>query len=144
MREIAFSIPLSGVIRIEDGSIRITVNRAETMVDLAAATQAGRRPSFGPGKTMFDVLLEVAREVAAEHGSFSAADLYHRALELHPDLKRGSWSARIIASAPDHPSHNNYGARRDYLTYTGRGRYRLKPEYSGGSDSGTLFATEGS
>ncbi len=144
MREIAFSIPLSGTIRIEDGSIQITVNRAETMVDLAAAIQAGRRLSFGPGRTMFDVLLEVAREVGESQGSFTAADLYHRALELHPDLKRGSWSARVIASAPDHPSYSNYGARRDYLTYTGRGRYRLKTEYSGGSDSGTPFATRGS
>jgi hypothetical protein len=143
MREIAFSIPVSGTIRIEDDSIRIMVNRSETTVDLAAAIQASRRPDFGPGKTMFDVLLEVALEVAAEQGSFTAADLYHRALEMYPDLKRGSWSARVIASAPNHPSYSNYGARRDYLVYTGRGRYRLKPEHSGGSDSGTVFDTRG-
>ncbi len=131
MQEISFSIPVSGIIQIGEGSITIIVNRAETTISFEPVKEEAGRLSLGKGRTLFDVILETSIEVAKNSvtESFSAAELYHNAREKYPNLKRGTWSSHMIASAPNHPSHKHHGSHRDYFRYAGDGQYRLDPKH---------------
>ena len=131
MQEISFSIPVSGVIQISDGSITVIVNRAETSISFEPVKEEAGRLSLGKGRTLFDVILETAKVVAKDSVTeeFSAAELYHSALEKYPELKRSTWNSHMIASAPNHPSHKHHRSHRDYFRYAGDGMYRLDPKY---------------
>lgn len=137
MREIAFSIPVSGLIRIEDGSITIRVNQAETNVRFEPEAKGMERFALESGRTMFDLVLEAARNVVRQKGEnrFSAAELYHEALGQHSELKRNSFTSHVIACAPNHPSYRHYTAKRDYFSYIGEGLYRLSGEYVTGAST---------
>jgi len=136
MQEIPFSLPVTGIIRIEEGSISITINRAETIINFQPP-QKQERISLGKGRTVFDIVLETAQEAVrrTKKNRFSAAQLYGVALERYPELKRNSWVSHIIASAPNHTSHQHYGTKRDYLRYFGNGSYSLNPKYMGNNKS---------
>ena len=137
MREVPFSIPVSGVVRIDGDVVTITVNRAETTVTLEPEVTPGRRISLEPGKTMFDIILGAARVVVQRKGfnRFSAPELYHEALEKYPELKRGSFMSRVIASTPDHPSYKHYASNRDFFSRISLGLYRLNDRYLAGETS---------
>jgi hypothetical protein len=130
MQEIPFSVPISGVIRIEEGSITITINKAETIISFQPP-QKQKRISLEKGRTVFDIVLETAQEVVrrTKENRFSAAQLYGVALERYPELKRNSWGSHIIASGAGHPSQRYYGSRRDYFDYIGDGTYKLNAKY---------------
>ncbi len=132
MKEIPFSIPVSGIVRIDGDQATIIVNRAETIVSLWPEKVSGKRTPLEPGKTMYDVILETAREVIRRKGfnRFSAADLYSVAREKYPGLKRGSFMSRVIACTPDHPSYRHHKSRRDYLSRIGTGLYWLNEQYT--------------
>ena len=131
MREIPFSIPVSGVIRIDGDSVTIIVNKAETNISLWTEAQLGKRISLEPGMTMYDIILETAREVIQRKGfnRFTAPELYAEALDRYPELKRNSFMSRVIACTPDHSSYKHYTSKRDYFSYIGPGLYRLNDEY---------------
>ncbi len=131
MREVPFSIPVSGVVRIDGDLVTITVNRAETSVSLGPEVRLGGRISLEPGKTMFDIILETARGVVQQKGvnRFSAPELYHEALEKYGELKRSSFTSRVIACTPNHPSYKHYTSNRDYLSRIGPGLYELSDRY---------------
>jgi hypothetical protein len=134
MQEVPFSIPISGVVRIDDsGSITVTVNRAETNVRFQPPTRKQERISLEKGRTLFDIVLETAQELVSRtnENRFSAAHLYAVALERYPTLKRNSWGSHVIASAANHSSQKFYGSKRDYFRYLGDGTYRLKDKYLG-------------
>ena len=132
MQDVFFTIPLTGKITFNNGSVVITVNKAETTITFESAPGKEARISLEKGKTLFDVVLEAAREVAerSETGQFPAAELYYEALERYPNLKRNSFNSHVIACAPNHPSYKHYASKRDYLSYTGNGLYRLNPKYT--------------
>ena len=131
MKEIPFSIPVSGVVRIDEDQATIIVNRAETIISLWPETMPGKRTLLEPGKTMYDVILETAREVVRRKGfnRFSAPELYHEALEKYPGLKRGSFMSRVIACTPDHSSYKHYTSTRDYFSRIGPGFFKLNEQY---------------
>ncbi|MDH5696073.1 MAG: hypothetical protein OEZ00_05645 [Dehalococcoidia bacterium] len=131
MREVSFSIPVSGVVRIDGDLVTITVNRAETTITLGPEVRPGRRISLEPGKTMFDIILETAWEVICRKGlnRFSAPELLAVAREKYPGLKRASFMSRVIACTPDHPSYKHYKSRRDYFSRIGTGLYWLNEQY---------------
>ena len=131
MREVPFSIPVSGIIHIDRDVVTITVNKADTIVTLGPEVRLGGRISLELGKTMFDIILETAREIVQRQGfnRFSAPDLYHEALEKYPDLKRNSFTSRIIACTPNHNSYKHHASKRDYLSYLGPGAYTLNDQY---------------
>jgi transposase InsO family protein len=52
-----------------------------------------------------------------------------QALKEYPELKRNSWAAHVIASAPDHPSHDHFPTKKDYFRYLGEGSYKLDTRY---------------
>jgi len=131
MREVPFSIPVAGVVRIDGNVVTITVNKADTIVSLGPEVRLGGRIVLEPGKTMFDIILETAWEVVQRKGfnRFSAPELYHEALEQYPELKRNSFMSRVIACTPNHRSYKHYTSHRDYFHCIGPGLYWLNEEY---------------
>jgi hypothetical protein len=131
VREIPFAIAITGVVHVNESSITVTVNKTETVVSMEPEAKGKGRVSLEEGKTLFDVALEAARDVVRQKRSnrFRAAEVYHRALERYPELKRNSFTGHVIASAPDHPSYKHFSARRNYFAYSGGGEYRLNREY---------------
>ncbi len=128
MSEIAFSIPVTGTIRIQGSSLVIKINESAITMKLDMADEVRGKLKLERGKTLFDIVLEIAKSWVEESGnSFTAAQLYHMALDRYPslNLKRNSWGAHVIACAPDHPSYRNYTSKRNYFTYMGKGLYRL-------------------
>ncbi len=131
MKEIPFSIAISGVVRMMEDSLIITVNQTETVVRMQAETTGKERSSFGEGRNMFDVILETSQDLVREKGSnrLRAAEIYHKAMERYPQLKRNSFVGHVIASAADHPSYKHFSARRNYFSYSSGGVYELNREY---------------
>lgn len=132
MKELPFSIPISGVICMDGDSVTIIVNRAETNISLETGVPPGKRISLEAGRTMYDVILEAAREVISRKGfnRFSTPELYSVARERYPGLKRASFTSRVIACTPDHPSYKHHKSRRDYFSRIGTGLYWLNERYT--------------
>lgn len=132
IRELPFSIPIFGVIRMDGDSVTVIVNRAETNISLETGATPGKRISLEAGKTMYDVILEAARELIRRKGfnRFSAPELLTVAREKYPGLKRASFTSRVIACTPDHPSYKHYKSRRDYFSRIGTGLYWLNERYT--------------
>ena len=131
MREVPFSIPVSGVVRIDGEMVSITVNRTDTTILLGPEVRLGGRISLESGKTMFDIILEAAQEIVKWKGfnRFAAPELYHEALEKYPGLKKSSFMSRVIACTPNHSSYKHYTSNRDYFSRIGPGLYKLNDEY---------------
>jgi hypothetical protein len=135
MDEISFDIPITGTLRIENKSITIIINQAATTIDLTAIPR--KRVSLLKGQTLFDVVLETARNLvkSSKRNRFTAAELYHEGLKTHPDLNRNSWAGHVIASAPNHPSYSHFATRKDYFRYLEEGTYKLDSRYLRDKDS---------
>ena len=130
MEEFAFSLPISGTISIDGNNVTISVRPAQITMKVNSTPSLASRFSHESGKTIYDIVLETAQQLRREgEYSFTAAQLYELAVNEHPQLKRNSWTSHVIASAPDHPSYKHYASHRDYLDYTGMGKYRLKQQY---------------
>ena len=131
MKDVPFSIPVSGVVRMDGDAITIIVNKAETNITLTPEIQKGKHVSLEAGQTLYDIILEAAREVVRKKGvnRFSAPELYHEALDRYPDLKRNSLVTRVIACTPNHRSYKHYTSHRDYFHRIGPGLYELNEKY---------------
>ncbi len=132
MQNISFSIPIAGIINFDGESITLTINRTETTIHIESETPKGKHISLEPGKTMYDLVLETARQVVKdefEENQFTAAQLYHAALNRYPNLnlKRNSWNSHVIGSAPHHPSYHHFSSSHRYFRYLGEGKYSLDP-----------------
>lgn len=132
MKEIPFSIPVSGVIRIDEDSVVVIVNKTETSISLSPVSPSSRRLFREQGKTMFDAVLESARRVVRIKGAnrFSPPELYEEALKSYPNLRKNSFMARVIACTPNHNSYKYHASKRDYLCYLGPGAYTLNDQYT--------------
>lgn len=131
MKELPFSIPVMGVIRLDGNSVKVIVNYAETSIMLPSEFIPMLRSSLEPGQTMYDVILETAQNLVKEKGfnRFSAPELYGKASEKYPHLKRNSFISRVVASTPDHQSFRHYSSTRDYFSHIGKGQYQLNRKY---------------
>jgi len=132
MQELPFTISLRGVVKVDAGKITISLDSTRTTINLEASSKTDARSFMERGQTLFDIILQTAQDLVESHGTdtrFSAADLYHLALEKYPLIKRNSWTSHVIASAPDHPSQKHYGVKKDFFLYEGNGIYKLNPEY---------------
>ena len=130
MAEAVFSIPITGTIDVRGETLTIKVNESVLTVKIEGKRVDGlKRLRMETGQTLFDLVLEAARRMVADfnESEFTAADLYHLAVEKHPDLdlKSNSWSAHVVSSAPNHPSYHHYTARRRFFRYLGNGKYSL-------------------
>ena len=131
MKEIPFTIPVTGVLRIDGGEITIVVNRTETSLSFSIEAATARRTLLEEGVTLSDIALEAAREIVSIKGynRFHAAEIFHKALEKHPGIKRNSFMSRVVACTPDHPSNKHFASRRDYFRYGGKGILMLNEQY---------------
>ncbi len=84
-------------------------------------------------KAIHNIMLETAKKYVLDSGQnkFTGAKLFNLALVRHPGLKRNTFAARVIAAAPNHPSHRHSSNRKDYFSYLGKGVYKLNPKYLG-------------
>ncbi len=132
MKEIPFSIPVSGVVRIDEESVVIIVNKTETSISLSPVPPSSKRLFREQGKTMLDAVLEAARRVVRRKGAnrFSPPELYEEALKSYPNLRKNSFMARVIACTPNHNSYKYHASKRDYLSYLGPGVYTLNDQYT--------------
>ena len=132
MSEQTSNTPITDIIRIEDNSLTLKVGEYHLTVKIEGpeARPSGRL-KLERGQTMFDLVLDAARTFVKEIGDseFSAADLYHIAVERNPGLniRKNSWNSHIVSSAPNHQSYRHYTSHRDYFRYLGRGKYSLNP-----------------
>jgi hypothetical protein len=143
MKSVDFAVTISLSLKMKNGFTQVCVNNVElkpAFIALPGQLPSKGKPAMmekrvsvkslggGKKKTLHDVVLAAAKQYTREKGvkKFSAADLYHQAKTKYPDIKKGSFSGYLIAAAPNHPSHKYYKSGRDYLTYLGKGQYRLK------------------
>lgn len=130
MQEIPFSIPVSGIIRIDSGKVTVAFKQAEVTMTVSNTVMPTTRFHKKNGKTIFDIVLATAQKLTSSGKHiFSAAELYEVALQDYPNLKRNSWGAHVIASAPNHSSYKHYSSQRDYLSYMAAGKYKLNEQY---------------
>ena len=131
MKEIPFSIPVTGIIRIKGNVITVIVNRAVTNVTLDPVEESPERTVFEPGKNMFDIVLESAQERLRrkEYNRFTGLDLYAIARETYPALNKRSFMSRLTAATPNHPSYKHHLSHRDYFQRIATGIYSLEYKY---------------
>jgi hypothetical protein len=131
MREIAFSLPVSGVIKLDGNSITVIVNRASTNVLLDTRTGSREHTIFEPGVSMFDILLESAREFIRRktYNRFSVSQLYAIAQEKYPSLNKRSFTTRLTAATPNHPSFKYHVSHKDFFSRIAPGIYSLENQY---------------
>jgi hypothetical protein len=132
MQEIPFSIPVTGILRMDGSVITVIVNRTATRVILETGKEAPERTIFEHGTTMFDILLESAREYVNRktYNRFTGPDLFAVAREKYPDLKKRSFMARLTAATPNHPSYKHHLSHRDYFSRIAPGVYTLESKYT--------------
>ena len=131
MKEIPFSIPVSGVIRINGNVITVIVNRAVTNVTLDPEAESPGRTVFEPGKSMFDIILAAAQEFFRRKGynRFTGLDLYAIARETYPGLNKRSFMSRMTAATPNHTSYKHHLSHRDYFQKIAPCIYSLEYQY---------------
>jgi len=132
MSEAIFTIPVSGTINIQGDSVTLRVRESTLTIKIEGKVpEPGKRLRLESGKTLFDLVLDAAKTLIEDVGvsEFSAADLYHVAVDKHPELnlRRNSWGSHVVSSAPNHPSYGHYTSHRKYFRYLGRGKYSLEP-----------------
>ena len=131
MKEIPFSVPVSGVIKINGNIVTVIVNRAVTNVTLEAEAGSPERTVFEPGTNMFDILLASAQEFLRrrKYNRFTGLDLFAIARESYPGLNKRSFMSRVTAATPDHPSYKHHLSHRDYFSRIATGIYTLEKRY---------------
>lgn len=134
MKEIPFSVPVTGIIRIDGNAITVIVNRTVTKVALETGTESPERTVFEPGTSMFDILLESAREflLRKTYNRFTGIDLFAIARETYPGLNKRSFLSRLTAATPNHPSYKHHLSHRDYFSRIATGIYTLESRYQSG------------
>jgi hypothetical protein len=131
VKEIAFSVPVSGVIRLDGNSITVVINRASTNVLMEEGTGSREHTVFEPGVSMFDILLESAREYIRRktYNRFTVSQLYEIAKERYPSLNKRSFTTRLTAATPNHPSFKYHVSHKDFFSRVAPGIYSLENPY---------------
>ena len=129
--DLSFSIPVTGVIHMEEDGITITVNKAETKVSVQFPTYTNQSSRLEPGETMSDVVLQAAQDFVRTNTTnrFSGPELFFVASQKHPRLNKASFLSRIVAVTPNHPSYRHFASGKDYFKKVGKGLYQLNSKY---------------
>ena len=129
--DIPFSIPVTGVIHVEEDSLTITANKVETKVFVRFPSYTTQSSRLEPGETMSDVVLQAAQEFVRTNNTnrFSGPELFEMASQKHPRLNKASFLSRIVAVTPNHPSYRHFASGKDYFVRVGKGLYQLNKRY---------------
>ena len=131
MSSIDFAVTINVCLDVGKGGVNVSFKSVElkpAIVSLPLSMQeAPGTGKHGPKKTIHEIVLETARKYVSETGKrkFRAADLFKSVRQDYPSMKRATFSAHVIAAAPEHPSWKHYANRKAYLYYLGNGTYRL-------------------
>ena len=136
MKELNFSIAINLSLTLEDDKARINIKNVDlipAVVSLPKRLNSWNRTASSKTvkKTVHDIILQTAKKYVIDTGQnkFTGAKLFNLSLLDHPGLKRNTFSAQVIAAAPNHSSHRHYPNRKDYFTYLGKGYYKLNKKY---------------
>ena len=90
-------------IQVQGNSLTITLEDYILTINIEKKPEPEVKDRYGAGRTMFDLVLEAARRSVGLLGNeeFTAADLYHKVRELHPDIdiRRNSWNSHVMSCA---------------------------------------------
>ncbi|MGD8963207.1 MAG: hypothetical protein PVH43_11865 [Desulfobacterales bacterium] len=137
MNKISFSITINLSLDLKEDRANINIENVDlvpAVVSLPILDSRYRADlSKTKKKTVHDIILQTAKKYVLESGQnkFTGAKLFNLSLVQHPGLKRNTFAARVIAAAPNHPSHRHSSNRKDYFTYLGKGFYELNQKYLG-------------
>ena len=137
MQELNFSITINLSLSLKEDKASINIKNVDlipAVISLPISLDSRDRispPKTQKKKTIHDIILQTAKKCVVDTGQnkFTGAKLYHLSLLNHPGLKRNTFSAQVIAAAPNHSSHRHYPNRKDYFTYLGKGYYKLNKKY---------------
>jgi hypothetical protein len=136
MKSLKYSITINLALTIkgDDASIQLeNVDLMPAVVLLPDPDKSRRRKARSKPKktTIHDIILQTAQKYVLDSGQnkFTGAKLFNLSLVRHPELKRKSFAAQMIAAATNHPSQRHYSNSKDYFTYLGKGCYKLKKKY---------------
>lgn len=132
MTEATIKLPITLTFSVDGEYLTVKVQESTITIRMRGRpVQANERLKLERGQTLFDIVLNAAKTLVRDDGAqeFTAADLYHTAMDKYPDLKlrRGSFSTHVVSSTPNHTSYGHYTAKRRYFRYLGDGRYSLDP-----------------
>jgi hypothetical protein len=138
MKPIDFSITLNLSLTLKEDKASINIKNANlipAVVSLPGSLKSrdGKPASKTKKKTIHDIILQTAKKYVLDSGQnkFTGAKLFNLSLVQHPGLKRNTFAARVIAAAPNHPSHRHSSNRKDYFSYLGKGSYKLNQKHLG-------------
>lgn len=137
MQKLDFSITINLSLTLKEDKASINIKNVDlipAVVSLPVRIDSRNnvsRPITQKKKTIHDIILQTAKKCVIDAGQnkFTGATLYHLARLQHPELKRNTFAAQVIAAAPNHSSHRHYPNRKDYFTYLGKGTYKLNQMY---------------
>jgi len=137
MQELNFSITINLSLTLKEDKASINIKNVDlipAVVSLPVSLNSGdsiSQPKPQKKRTVHDIILQTAKNCVVDAGQnkFTGAKLYHLARLNHPGLKRNTFSAQVIAAAPNHSSHRHYPNRKDYFTYLDKGYYKLNHTY---------------
>ena len=137
MQELDFSITINLSIALNEDKASINIKNVDlTPAVISLPVRLNSRdstsaPKTQKKKTIHDIILQTAKKCVVDTGQnkFTGAKLFHIALLNHPELKRNTFAAQVIAAAPNHSSHRHYPNRKDFFTYLGKGYYKLNQKY---------------
>lgn len=148
MNKVNFSITINLSLDFKEDRANIHIENVDlvpAVVSLPILNARYRKdPSKLKKKTVHDIMLQTAKKYVLESGQnkFTGAKLFNLSLVQHPELKRNTFAARVIAAAPNHPSHRHASNRKDYFTYLGKGAYKLNLKYLGVPANQILLPSE--
>ena len=138
MKPLDFSVTINFALTLDDDKASINIKNVDlipAVVSLPVSLKSRDEKAGSKTKkqTIHDIILQTAKKYVLDSGQnkFTGAKLFNLALEKHPGLKRNTFAARVIAAAPNHPSHRHSSNRKDYFTYLGEGSYKLNQKYLG-------------
>ena len=138
MAAIDFSVTLNLSLSLDGDKASIHIKNvnlipAVVSLPLHLKSRDGKAVAKTKKKTIHDIILQTAKKYVLDSGQnkFTGAKLFNLSLVQHPGLKRNTFAARVIAVAPNHPSHRHSSNRKDYFTYLGKGSYKLNQKYLG-------------
>jgi hypothetical protein len=136
MKPLKYSITINLALTIKDDDASIQLENVDLMPSVIGPpdpnkSRRKKARSKTQKKTIHDIILQTAQKYVLDSGQnkFTGAKLFNLSLVRHPELKRKSFAAQMIAAASNHPSQRHYSNRKDYFTYLGKGCYKLKKKY---------------
>lgn len=134
MKALNFSVTINLSLTLKEDKASININNVDltpAVVSLPVRLNSRYGKATSKKKTIHEIILQTAKKYVLDSGQnkFTGAKLFNLSLVQHPELKRNTFAAQVIAAAPNHPSQRHYPNKKDYFNYLGKGYYKLNQKY---------------